>query len=1053
MKLTDRQKQAVESKSRGILVSASAGSGKTTAMVQRIIELIKNGANIGDMLIITFTKAAAADMRDKISSAVIDLCAADDKFAGQMRALPSAKIGTIDSWCSWLVKNYFYAVDADADYELIGEGEQNELFETAADSLIDEYVDKSAFFAEFYEDCLTNRRDGVFKRIVRDIIDYAETRVSPEEWLTTCCSEYKSGEAERYVMQAYKEREDAVFSALHEIALRATEMGYDKLAHCCSDAESAYYAGDDMPRMVLGRKAEYAEINADFAPIRKQLKDLIAYKKKIEGFTDMDETREKAKALAAFALDVYNVLQKEKKTRGLASYADYEHLALKVLRSESVGKEAASAYKYVFVDEYQDVNALQDALVAEVARDANLFIVGDVKQSIYAFRSSEPDIFLEKYNNPAAYGIDEVIHFNENFRSDRKIIDYCNRVFGGVMSREFGGIEYGETALVYAKNGGEGEAQVRLLNACEKQDAAPRDKVYDITADDFKENTDDKEMAYYIAEGIADILAVPDGNDRRVSEGDIAVLYRSETGVVRELYDILKDAGINVFLRRKAYFSAAWEIKALENFIKVLACGLDETALAGYLLSPLCGLGEAELYRAAKSGRGEEFADKLQEYAKTHQDATAEKLTAAFETLSRYGETARDADVMELISGIVAEKHYAEKILASERGATGVETLEKYMDYLASLKNAATVSDYVRYLGSNSGQFESAAPSGSLQIMTVHMSKGLQFPYVFLIDCDKKFNMTDVYSRCTCDKKYGLCIKTGKKDSAGALRSNFMAEAAALRLEKRSKEEESRILYVALTRAEKALYCYSFNNWKSCPPQQAGSFLDWLMPASKECVCVSSPKKTFAEEEIAPAENCPADEQLVGAIIRQMNYVYPHTSAAIKATVTSLAGEESVSAVTVSDGDIQLMEKGERLHKAMEKIDFFSDIDGSANQQVLSALEGDERSKIIAAHGMVGQLLRSFGGKIYREQDFVYNFPDGSLVQGRIDLMAVNGDKALLVDYKLSSAANIEKDRYVRQINLYADAVEDILKKTVSDMYLYSFISGKAKKVERKSVL
>ena len=137
MKLTDRQKQAVESKSRGILVSASAGSGKTTAMVQRIIELIKNGANIGDMLIITFTKAAAADMRDKISSAVIDLCAADDKFAGQMRALPSAKIGTIDSWCSWLVKNYFYAVDADADYELIGEGEQNELFETAADSLID----------------------------------------------------------------------------------------------------------------------------------------------------------------------------------------------------------------------------------------------------------------------------------------------------------------------------------------------------------------------------------------------------------------------------------------------------------------------------------------------------------------------------------------------------------------------------------------------------------------------------------------------------------------------------------------------------------------------------------------------------------------------------------------------------------------------------------------------------------------------------------------------------------------------------------------------------
>lgn len=1052
MALTKQQNEAVESRGENLLVSASAGSGKTTAMVNRIISLLKEGAFIGDMLIITFTKAAAADMRDKISRALVDMRGSDESFERQLRALPGASIGTIDSWCSGLVRNYFYAADTNADYELISERENKELCSRIIDGKLDDFLGFDETSCALYDSFIYNRKDDAFKKFIYSLIQFAVTRVDPVQWFESCCDQYASDLAEKEIRSELEIAYRNLSDKLSALAKEAKTAGYDKLVEYCGCLESSLVNCTDLERFYGKRGPEYIALNEKLKSLKSGINDYIKRKAEIDSFEELKEVEKQARAAAGLARSVYAEMCAEKKKNGLADYDDLERTALNILNSEGVGDEIRALYKYVFVDEYQDVNPLQDELVKKAA-GGELFIVGDVKQSIYAFRRSDPDIFLEKFFSPENHGISKVIQFNENFRSGNAVIDFSNAVFSRAMTLSFGGIDYGSARLVFAKSDGGGEAEVRLL-AVPDEKASDRPEIYDVKMDTGEKEKNSR-MAGFIAAGIADRLSTPDEKGRRVKEGDIAVLYRSESDTVRQVFELLKKSGINVFLRKKNYFSSAWEIRALDNFLKLLAFGLDETALAGYLLSPLCSIGEAELYKATALYQGS-FSEKVAECARNGEGETAGKIKKAFDMLERYGEIARDASVPEIISGIIAETGYAEKLLASGNGAGAAEILEKYTEYLSRLKCASDVSDYVRYLENGDVQFESAAPENSLKIMTEHMAKGLQFPYVFLVECDRKFNLTDAYKRWLCDRDLGLCLKTGDAENQ---RNNFMTEAARRRTIKKRKEEEMRLLYVAMTRAEKGLYCYAYDKRKKRNdedngdlPQNATCFLDWIAPVAEGITRVFSDvafdvSETVIQEREKSARDC---YECAEKIRSSINYVYPYSSDEIKTTVTGLAGEETVSAVTRSEDAEELMEKGTRLHAVMEKIDFEAPFDREKEKFADDITGSEEMQYIRAAHEKVGKLIRGFGGKVYREQNFVVNTQDGKLVQGVVDLMAVNDGRAMILDYKLAGEKNICKESYFRQINLYADAAESILGVNVTDMYLYSFSGKTAKKVERR---
>lgn len=1042
MALTNKQKKAVECRGENVLVSASAGSGKTTAMVGRIIELLKEGESLENMLIITFTKAAASDMRDKISKAIISLRDADEKFDAQLRILPSAKIGTIDSWCGNIVKNYFYAADTDADYELLTDGEKRELCDAVVDSLVDEFAENDENFRVLYENFVSNRRDDAFKQFVSDGVEFAKSRENPTLWLEKSCDEYDNSFAQKTVCENYERRVCDALSSLEEIKNVALAVKYDKLAKHCDSVHSAFFNGTKFD--IFRGNSDFADLNEKIKGVKELLKSLIAEKAEIDGFTPLQEVKKQAEAAAKFISAVYSRLIKEKKRRALADYGDLEHTAYEILCSEA-GDEIRKTCKFVFVDEYQDVNPLQDALI-RAAVGQYLFIVGDVKQSIYAFRMSDPSIFLEKFTNPAGHGFGESIEFTENFRSGTVVINYANAVFSRAMTPAFGGVDYLRAKLVFGKSEDGGEVKLRLIEKPEKTEKKRLSGIYDLRNYENEEKEAARTMATYIVKGIAERLETPDENGNRVEEKDIAVLFRSNGEVVRLVYDMLKNGGINVFLCRKNYFSSAKEVRAVNQFINLLAFGEDDVNMLGYLLSPLCGISEDELCRAAE-GKGS-FCSKVRAYAVGKDDAVAKKLGAALDRITKYTELSRSQSVPELVSGLIAETNYDVKLLASPEGEIALETLVRFTEYLSSLKSASSVTDYVRYMARGDGKYESPAPAGSLKMMTVHTSKGLQYPYVFLIDCDKKFNLSDENMRYFFDGDLGLCLKTGKK---GDYADNFMTRAAKIRLSKKQKEEEMRLLYVAVTRAEKGLYVYAYDKTgKSESPENASCFLDWLKPVSNECTeTIKKEKVAEAEvgEECSPAS--PPDPELVKLLSERINYVYPFPSREIKTTVTGMVGEEERSAAQSIADDDALMQKGTAYHAIMQKIDFSAPFEKEYGR--LKDMFTDEISvpQIKAAHENVARILGDFGGKVYREQSFVVDF-DGTLVQGIIDLLAVNGKRALILDYKLSGEKNLLSDKYVGQINAYADAVEEVLKIEAEQLILYSFTSKVAKKVERR---
>ncbi len=1045
MALTDNQKKAVESRGVNILVSASAGSGKTTAMVSRIVSLISEGASLEKMLIITFTKAAASDMRDKIGKAIIEMRDKDERFDRELRILPSAKIGTIDSWCGATVKNYFYAVDTDADYDLIGDGEKHALCDAAVDALVTESIENDPDFREIYESFVVNRRDGMFKNFIYDVIEFAKTRVDPYEWLAHAADSYGNDSIAREVENYYKKKADRALSELENLKECAVAVKYEKLAVHCDDIYSDFL-NERKFTSFYGSDKDYPDLNDRASEIKVKLKKLSELKAQRQKYGDMTAIGKQVKAAADFSARVYDYLQKDRKRRAVADYGDLEHAALDILRSD-VGDEIRSECEYVFVDEYQDVNPLQDALI-RAAVGKYLFIVGDVKQSIYAFRMSDPDIFLEKMNEPESNGFEKSIEFSENFRSGTAVIDYANAVFSRAMTVSFGGVDYEKSKLIFGKKEDGGEVKLRLLSVPKKSKEERFSGVYDIKNHRIESDEGVRAMATYIARGIAERLETPDENGNRVRERDIAVLFRSSEEVTALVYDTLKNSGINVYLCRNNYFSSAKESRVVNQFLSLLTFSEDDVNMLGYLLSPLCDLSESDLCEAM-NGRRDGLCKNVREYARTHDGAVAEKLRVALDRINRYVAYSRKMSVPELVAGLIAETDYDVKLLASPEGEAAAETLVRFTEYLSSLKSASNVVDYVRYLQDGDGKYQAPAPSGCLKMMTVHTSKGLQFPYVFLINCDRKFNDSDEKKRYFCDDKYGLCVKSGKKDN---YENNYLTENAKLRLSKKRREEELRLLYVAMTRAEKGLYAYAFDKEKkNVEPEDADCFLDWLMPASDGIVeyadqsLIDAEERKDREADSASAED---DECLTEMLRKRIDFVPPRTPREIKTTVTRIAGEESTSSVIVLPDDEAMMKKGTAYHAIMQKIDFFAPFESEYERLKTYFTPEISVGEIKAAHRSVGEIVRAFGGKQYREQSFVVDM-NGTLVQGIIDLLLINGNDALILDYKLSGAKNLLSDKYVRQIGAYAAAAEKVLKVKVSEAVLYSFTSKEAKKVER----
>ena len=1069
------QDKALEFTDGNMLVSASAGSGKTTVMVEKIRRYIAGGGSLKRLIVVTFTRASAEDMKEKIEIELKELLrkTGDERYGKELRILPIAYIGTVDSLCAAIYKKYFEDVGGPPSFRVLEEEESRELLREASDTVLEEKLSSGdAEFMRFLHYYAGTDPSEGFYSTVSDVFSYLDTRRDPEEFFETAlknaAAPFDENPAVRYLTDGFRNRLRAYLDDIgyyFELADGTAPSRKEGLKEMLSRYERGL-----KPIASANVKELYEAVNAFetqrkpplkkiYSPSENEcLEAVVSYIDRLNGlikdakslFTDYETAKKQEAAVMADNLTVLGSVKAVsekyydlKVKDGAFDFSDVERLALKILSSEERAREFRNEIDYVFFDEYQDVNPLQEAIISAVSDD-NVFMVGDVKQSIYRFRHAEPKLFLKRYGEYADGKSGRNVPLNMNFRSSQPILDFSDRIFSKIMTPEFGGINY-DTEARFNEAGTSvpplafKPVAVRLFDKPAKPEPV-LPPFYTVAEGRSVEKSPDPEAAF-----VADDILRSAGRDeiptkngiRKLRFSDIAVLVRDKHTAARFAEEFDK-RGIP-YDSECASQKVSGDVEVLTAFLKVIDNPCRDYPLAAAMLSSGGGFTESELYELARSGEGEFFYER----ARTAADSPAkEKYTAFMADIARYRKLAAAADVPTLINAIATERGFIKAMAASPK------RLEYYNAFLKHLSERESAADLGRFLKMSETEEIAPKATGSGQgvsILTVHKSKGLEFPSVYLTAIDRPFKKSAPKKKAVPDAEFGLGLNLFDDETGKAFRT-LTGVAIERKTEFEEKQEESRLMYVALTRARYRLRVTGYaKNTTAAHPEDADSMYDWLAMAARDDAVLEG---LTDRGEYVPAEET-EPRKAASAAAKELEisfFEYPYAAAskvANKYTVTALnAAEESERNAeegqhTPSLG-AQDTEKGILFHKIMENVDLTASTPEAAEKEL-------ERLKNLGidVSGMTGEALAKIlslpvfdcveTSEIMREKEFIYYVPaseildteceDRILVQGVIDL-AMTGEKTVLVDYKVSGAdEKTLKERYSAQLELYAAAL------------------------------
>ena len=1060
---TRDQARAIYERGGNLLVAASAGSGKTTVMIERVLSLMAEGVGLDRMVICTFTRAAAADMREKLTNKLIEAEEEGAAWATEgLKKLSLAEISTIHSWCQRLIRNYFYAIGADPAFEIAEESESRGWLIEAANEAIEEATERAdPDFTQFYE---INERHRTYGKLAGDVLrlyDFAFAQPDPEKFLEE--DAFKGVNDPRLsdeIVENYRHSVRRRFEPLAKALLEEAEAAEFVKGIPALDGFYARVRGSDEKVPPMSKKS-----GDEFLPIVEKYDRLRgAYNKESAALDDYEKLsaspdKKFVGVITTLTLAAAKKYAAKKRKKAKLDYSDLEHLTVKLLSDENVRREISEKYRYVFVDEYQDVNPLQERITGTLS-GSGLFLVGDVKQSIYAFRMCDPTIFRSKYENPAENGFLPVIRLNDNFRSSDDVLDYANEVFAELMTLRYGGLDYAGEAMLKAGGSVTG-AGVTLTAIADDEEKTPITRVYSVrsAADEDERGSAADAETNVIVRDIVERLSEPfvtGGRTTLVSPSDIAVLVESRGERVSLLVDKLRRVGVNASVSDKLRFTSVPEVCALCEFIVLLSDPTDDVAFCSVALSALGGLNPDDLMRVRKTDRAEKSFVRLCARYSEKSDETAEKLAALFALIDRYRDLGAVLTAGELIGRLVAEKKWFAVVFASDGADSKADALNSFLKHVNAYgAGGASVGEYAAYLKKDSDDYVMPPSADAVRVMTIHASKGLEFPFVYLMGTGGKFNFRDLGSTMILDKTLGVAIRDFDLVEHKEI-PNRLTFAARLNLKRTLEEEKMRLLYVALTRAKYGMNIYAtikredpLLNGKVDFPYDYESgkcFFDWLRPSfvrrgfrklsTSECAA----DFTGALEKLTSQP----DEKIVRAMREIFDRRIEVPDTVFKKSVTAIVSDPDEQAPVYAEGaDCErAIRKGNAYHKAMELIDFSADFDDEWHR--LGSLVPDfteiKRAELSSAHKQVGDFVKN--GKIYREQPFMYS-PDGkTLVQGIIDLMIVRGDEATIVDYKTSRPEAVGSEQYRRQLSLYARAAEKVLGLKITSAYVYSFALG-----------
>ena len=931
-KWTDEQKKVIETGHRNLLVSAAAGSGKTAVLVERIIRMItdpEHPVDIDKLLVMTFTNAAAAEMRERVETALgklLDEDPGNKNLERQNTLIHHAKITTIDSFCLNLLREHFHELDLDPGFRVADEGELMLLKADVMKELLEEYYGREdERFIKFVDTYATGRTDGGLEEYILKVWEFSQSNPWPGEWIAACRKELRAGGTGedrdpmeetawmKYLIQDVKRQAEEFLDGLYGAAdLAAEEDGPQAYAPMLAEdirgMEELKEAGtyreiaECLEGLKFGRLAAVRGKNVDpekkeqAAAYRNVAKDGIKKMKALylpgdidEVFADLDACREPILMLLELAEEFSARFQEAKEEKNLVDFNDLEHFALEVLtggsldhRPGAVADELSEIYEEILVDEYQDSNEVQETLIRCVSRERfgtpNVFMVGDVKQSIYKFRLAKPELFLEKYESYGKEdGLYQKIELHKNFRSRPEVLSSINDVFYRIMTKQLGNIKYTDDAALYpgaefpeTPVDGQAKTEVLLLNTGdplfdgmdeEKADYTAKEAEARLIAGEIKKLTD-PEHGMKIFNGKT-------GEYEPLKKKDIVILLRSLSGWSEEFLSVLGAAGIPAYAESRTGYFTAVEVETVLNMLALIDNPMQDIPLAGVLKSPIGGMKDRELAIVMAEfkkdpDRGEDigFYGAVKRYMEKHgeseEDAVIYRKLAAFRNLLT---TLRKESMYLPVSRLIYrvfdltgyDKYAAAMPAGKTRQANLAMLVQKAEDYEKTSYQG--LFDFIRYiekLKKYNTDFGEASRSGehddAVRIMSIHKSKGLEFPVVFLAGCGKKFNRQDARGRILIDEELGIAadfFDPEKKVKAPTLKKNVLARRSNLE----NMGEELRILYVAMTRAKEKLIITAgdkymdnkLEKWGGIPAggalpfttlSAASSYMDWILMAS-----------------------------------------------------------------------------------------------------------------------------------------------------------------------------------------------------------------------------
>ena len=997
---TTEQQQVIDLRNRNILVSAAAGSGKTAVLVERIVKIItdkNHSVDIDHLLIVTFTNAAAAEMRERIGNAiekVLDEQPGNEHLLRQLTLIHNAQITTIDSFCLYVVRNHFHEIDLEPNFRIGDEGELKLLREDVLDRVLEQnYEEPSEAFSDFVEGYASGRTDAALNEMILQLYEFSRSYPWPEKWLDSFVGAYRIETREELdraewlapltenICFVLKDCEQLLKQALaitqqddgpdmYEKAVQSDLEKYESLSKLTSFCE-LYGALSDIKydRLASSRGFEGDPDKLELVKsLREQAKDVV---KKIcrqyffcspeMMIEQLERTEPMLEEVVRLTKQFADEFAAAKRRKNLVDFHDVEHFALQILVDEETEKAKKTAEEFrdtfeeIMIDEYQDSNEVQETLLRSISREErgenNIFMVGDVKQSIYRFRLARPELFMKKYDS---YSLEESttqrIDLHKNFRSREEVLTCTNDIFYKIMARSLGNVEYDAEAALYP--GASYPVSADFIPEILLADS--NDELLEDT-----ELTDKKTLeAKIVAEEIKHLMKTQPVTDkaagtlRAAHYSDIVILLRSLSGWADSLVEVLNGNGIPAHtVSSTGYFSTV-EVQTVLSMLRLLDNPRQDIPMAAVLRSPMAGLTDEELavlrledgsvpfHEAVlelaeglyeEDGQKEisdSEADRKQgrnadEKTENHIEITAHrKLLKFYKKYKQLRQLVPDTPIHELIEIILRETGYGHYVAAMPAGNRRTANLNMLLEKAAAYEKTSYkgLFHFVRYIDElqkydvDFGEADMVGENEDVvRIMSIHKSKGLEFPIVIVSGMGKNFNKQDTRSKMVLHPELGIGLDymDGKK----RIKSPTIAKKAiAKQIELENLGEELRVLYVALTRAKEKLiltgtlkdaaeklefYRQQANLSKAADRplsyltrEGASGYLDWILPAvlsygDKYPVRIVEAAELVLDEvenQLEQNENLTerigeikaADPQLVGQLKQRFSQRYPY---------------------------------------------------------------------------------------------------------------------------------------------------------------------------------